>query len=212
MLVGKLLFLLLQIGNHDNKRAATRLGVKNTDGYNMLIALLPGVLITFNGEEIGMEDGDVGYDDCQDPSACKESADYFKANSRDFARTPFHWNNSKNAGFNNGATPWLPISSKYVRNNLAYQSVERTRSHFHVYQKLTKLRKDIAFTKGALNILALSDNVIALTRTNSDSNGYVFVFNINNSSETVNLTTYFPSIKKRSKVVLTSIDSDRKLG
>ncbi|KAK9870026.1 hypothetical protein WA026_006120 [Henosepilachna vigintioctopunctata] len=95
------------IGNHDNHRVPTRLGAKNIDGFNMLLLLLPGVAVTYNGEEFGQDDGDVPFEQGKDPAA-KDRAT-FNLLSRDFERTPMQWDDSTNAGFNEGAKPWLPV-------------------------------------------------------------------------------------------------------
>lgn len=170
-------------------------------------------MITYNGEEIGQENGEVTYEECQDPSACGEGEEYFYANSRDFARTPFHWDNSTNAGFNEGQKTWLPVSEKYLESNLAFQSEEAIRSHFHFYQEIIKLREQSAFINGTLEIYALSDNVLALTKTTEDdADDYAFVFNIANVSETVNLTQFFNAISPKLDVVLVSLDSTKNNG
>lgn len=36
------------MGNHDNKRLASRFGVERTDLMNMLLQTLPGVAVTYN--------------------------------------------------------------------------------------------------------------------------------------------------------------------
>lgn len=170
------------------------------------------MLVTYNGEEIGQENGEVSYEQCKDPSACGLGEEYFLANSRDFARTPFHWDNSTNAGFNEGTTPWLPVSAKYLQNNLLYQNVDGVRSHFHNYQELLQLRQDPTIVSGKLKYVAFSDNVLGLTRTASDGSGYAFIFNINDESEAVNLTQGFPSISEQLEVVLASVNSTRSVG
>lgn len=100
---------------------ATRLGPANVDGFHMVAALLPGVSVTYNGEEIGQEDGEVTWDQGTDPSACNGLREDFEAVSRDFERTPFHWDNTTFAGFTSGSSTWLPVSVKYKQNNLADQ-------------------------------------------------------------------------------------------
>lgn len=202
----------LQTGNHDNSRVATRDGPENVDAFNMLIAMLPGVLITYNGEEIGQENGEVSYEQCKDPSACDEGEEYFYANSRDFARTPYQWDNSTNAGFNEGTKPWLPVSKKYLETNLHLQSMDGVKSHYHNYQALISLRQEEALLSGALNIKALSDKVLALTRKISGGNNYTLVMNIGNISETVNLTAAFSSLTSDLKVVIANVNSTKTIG
>merc|ERR1719430_2785360 len=56
------------LGNHDNWRVGTRFGEENIDGFNMIALLLPGVAITYNGEEIGMTNTNVSWVDTVDPA------------------------------------------------------------------------------------------------------------------------------------------------
>lgn len=65
----------------------------------MLAMILPGVAVTYYGEEIGMVDNtNISWNDTKDPQACKAGIEKFQNRSRDPARTPFQWNWSRNAG------------------------------------------------------------------------------------------------------------------
>lgn len=65
----------------------------------MLSMILPGIAVTYNGEEIGMEDkSDISWEDTQDPQACNTDEDTYKTRTRDPNRTPFQWDATKNAG------------------------------------------------------------------------------------------------------------------
>lgn len=172
----------------------------------MLAALLPGVQVTYNGEEIGQEDGEVTFEDGQDPSACKNN-ETFADVSRDFERTPYHWDKTKNAGFSDGDKPWLPVSAKYLQTNLADQSVDGVDSHYHVYQKLVQLRKNPTFEKGKLTIVAASDRVLAFSRSLQGHDTYVCLFNIGEDSESVNLSDIFGFNNITFEVSLTSVNS-----
>jgi len=64
----------------------------------MLILLLPGTCITYQGEEIGMEDMKIRWDQTQDIQALTVGSALYDAYSRDPERTPFQWNGSSHAG------------------------------------------------------------------------------------------------------------------
>lgn len=53
----------------------------------------------FKGEEIGMLNTNISFEDTEDPQACNtnDPINYWKY-SRDPARTPYQWDNTKNAG------------------------------------------------------------------------------------------------------------------
>uniref|UniRef100_A0A8D9FDV4 Maltase A1 n=1 Tax=Cacopsylla melanoneura TaxID=428564 RepID=A0A8D9FDV4_9HEMI len=85
-------------GNHDQKRASSRFDTALIDALTMLIHLLPGTPITYNGDELGMEDSFVRWDQTVDPAALIVGQKRYQAVSRDFARGPFQWDNSSYAG------------------------------------------------------------------------------------------------------------------
>ena len=73
-----------------------------------------------------------------------------KRGTRDNARTPFHWSDSKNAGFTTG-TPWLRVSSDYRRYN-ADDEMKNSDSVFSFYKKAIALRKSTkALVYGSFN-------------------------------------------------------------
>ena len=60
--------IFLQTGNHDTSRVATRVSEKFVNAVNMLLLLLPGTPFTYYGEEIGMHDVNVSWEQTQDPA------------------------------------------------------------------------------------------------------------------------------------------------
>lgn len=77
---------------------ASRFGQDMVDPINTLVMLLPGTAITYNGEEIGMADGTIRWDQTVDPWGKAGGPAKYEVNSRDPFRTPFHWDDSQNAG------------------------------------------------------------------------------------------------------------------
>lgn len=176
--------------------------------------MLPGIGVTYNGEEIGMENGEVTWEEGQDPSACNGKKENFNKTSRDFERTPFHWDDSVNAGFNEGAKTWLPVSAKYHENNLAAQKADGVKSHFKIYQGLTALRKEDVLKYGNLKIFVASDNVLVVSRNLEEHKSYILVFNNANVGVSVDLNKTVPAFEKvtQFKVVVASIHSSRQKG
>jgi alpha-glucosidase len=87
-----------QLGNHDQHRVASRFSPELVDGLNFLAHLLPGVGVTYNGEEIGMENTLITWEQCRDPQGLNAGPDHYLERTRDLERTPFQWDNSNNAG------------------------------------------------------------------------------------------------------------------
>lgn len=92
---------LFQLSNHDNPRVASRFPGWS-DQMTMLSMILPGIAVTYYGDEIAMVDKrDISWEDTQDPEACNAGKENYTSVSRDPERTPFQWDTTKNAGTKN---------------------------------------------------------------------------------------------------------------
>jgi alpha-glucosidase len=96
--------------NHDVLRFPTRWcenDVRKTRLALMMILSLRGTPFLFLGDEIGMPNTKLAFDQLKDPVGKRFWTDNL---GRDPARTPFHWNSSEGAGFTTGGVrPWLPL-------------------------------------------------------------------------------------------------------
>lgn len=170
------------LGSHDRSRVASRLGEKRVDLYNILLKTLPGISVNYyvirnrkvlfkyfelnwilQGEEIGMTDTLISWKDTIDPQACNEDEKVYYKQSRDFARTPFQWDDSRNAGFTRGLRTWIPVNANYYWTNVKIQK-RNSRSHLNVYKKLVALRKNPAFYEGTYDGTVLQHDVFAYKR------------------------------------------------
>lgn len=123
---------MFQFGNHDNNRMPTRFRHEMVDGLNAINMILPGVAVTYQGEEIGMRDGYVSWEDTVDVQAINSgNNETYLEYSRDPARTPFHWDSTTSAGFSTNTSTWLPVADDYLELNLRKQK-EDERSHYKV--------------------------------------------------------------------------------
>ena len=152
----------LFLGNHDQPRSVSRFGNDNPvyreTSAKMLatcIHMMQGTPYVYQGEELGMTN--IYFDKLEDYRDI-ESINYFKEftesglmtpehmmkclmlRSRDNARTPMQWDDSKQAGFTEGE-PWIKVNPNYKKINAA-QQLEDPNSIFHYYQKLIRLRKE----------------------------------------------------------------------
>ncbi|XP_072383357.1 maltase A2-like [Diabrotica undecimpunctata] len=163
------------LGNHDNHRIATKAGKERVDCLNMLSAFLPGIQVTYNGEEIGMENGEVNCE-TQGLDHAENCTDYYKI-SRDFERTPLQWDNSEFAGFTDGKKTWLPVSSKKAECNVKDQ-LKDEKSHLSIYKKLQRLRPQWRQSEYEVKTLDEAQNVLQVVRYNEGgSNEAQLVFN-----------------------------------
>ena len=89
---------LLQMGNHDQHRVASRFVPELVDGMNFIDQLMPGVSVTYNGEEIGMENTYITWEQCVDPQGINAGPCCYLDATRDLERTPFQWDTTTSAG------------------------------------------------------------------------------------------------------------------
>ena len=122
--------------NHDQPRVVSRFGddgkyrVRSAQLFGGLILSLRGTPFIYEGQEIGMTNGDFkNLDEIVDieshtVDAMMQKLHFPKAfrwnqirrGSRDNARTPVQWNGGEGAGFPTG-TPWLQINQNYTDVN-----------------------------------------------------------------------------------------------
>jgi glycosidase len=131
------------MGNHDRNRTASRFPGR-ADQMTMLAMILPGIAVTYYGEEIGMFDKtDISWEDTQDPQACNAGKEKYKSRSRDPVRTPFQWHNeNKNAG----ARPDKPENCPCFRINSfplfkKYARTQKSRSYFYFTTNIRYTKK-----------------------------------------------------------------------
>jgi alpha-glucosidase len=101
--------------NHDAPRALTRWLPQDTDeatrqrfaAMKMLLLLsLRGNIFLYQGEELGLTQVDIAFEDLQDPEAI---ANWPLTLSRDGARTPMPWSGKQRYGGFSSVKPWLPL-------------------------------------------------------------------------------------------------------
>lgn len=116
-------------GNHDDQsRAATRFGGgeagrRRSLAFATLVAALPGLSFTYQGEELGLEDGKLSLDQMQDPLAVRNAAPQF---GRDRVRTPIPWQPGMGYGFTTHPRPWLPVGPRIDSATVAVQRADAT--------------------------------------------------------------------------------------
>lgn len=125
-------------GNHDRPRAASRygggqLGQRRSLALHALLALLPGCLWLYQGEELGLTDGVVPAGRGADPLALVAPGQ-----SRDLARTPMPWLDQPGLGFTTG-TSWLPGGDRTAEQTVAHQNRDPA-SHLSALRRLLTAR------------------------------------------------------------------------
>ena len=152
------------LGNHDEVRIATRLGVEQTRIAAMLLLTLRGTPTLYYGDEIGLEQADIPPELQQDPWGRN-----VPGKGRDGCRTPMQWSAAVGAGFTQPAVqPWLAFSDDLWSRNVETQMAEPN-SILHLYRQLLALRRaEPAMQVGEYQLLE-DDRVLAFCRDDGRS-------------------------------------------
>ncbi|MGL4650302.1 MAG: alpha-amylase family glycosyl hydrolase, partial [Caldilineaceae bacterium] len=127
------------VGNHDQRRIASRVGDAQARIAAMLLLTLRGTPTLYYGDEIGMRDVLVPLARLRDPQALNQP-ELAASIGRDPQRAPMPWDASANAGFANAnVETWLPIADDYAQWNVASQEQE-PHSFLALYRALLELR------------------------------------------------------------------------
>jgi alpha-glucosidase len=149
------------VGNHDEPRVASRIGVAAARTAALMLLTLPGMAFVYYGEELGMTDVPIPEDKLHDPFQGPK-------HGRDPERTPMQWDTSPNAGFTT-VVPWLPVSADYLRINVATETKDPV-SSLSLYKQLISLRKQSDVLKhGSYESVDVQSSVFAYKRTYEDT-------------------------------------------
>jgi alpha-glucosidase len=159
------------LGNHDNRRLATRVGAAQARVAAMLLLTLRGTPTIYYGEEIGMEDVPIPAALVQDPAERNEPG---LGLGRDPERTPMPWDGSPAGGFTDGR-PWLPLGPDCAARNVAALADDPA-SILSLYRQLIALRRgSAALASGAIEAVAADGDVLTYGRRTGDEPLSIFL-------------------------------------
>lgn len=173
------------ISNHDMIRVATRIGRENVDLANTLVMLLPGTVITYYGDEIGMEDlpiESINFNQTLDIFGKNFGPKLYWRFSRDYQRSLMQWNSSEktSGGFTKKSVrPWLPIHQNHKTVNVAAQ-LNDSKSHLSVYKELVKFRQLPQFKEEFFKYAIVDDQVFSFIRKQSKNAQSLVILNLTN--------------------------------
>jgi alpha-glucosidase len=158
------------LGNHDQARIASRIGLAQARVAAILLLTLRGTPTLYYGDEIGMRDTPIAPEEMQDPQGKNVGV------SRDPQRTPMQWSGAPGGGFTDGK-PWLPLAVDYEITN-----VERERqdadSMLMLYRRLVELRrKSKALSVGSYTPMLADGDLLAYLRE-AEGERYLIVLNL----------------------------------
>jgi len=165
--------------NHDAPRCISRWAQDANQSqaaklYLLLLLALRGNIFIYQGEELGLPQADVGFEDLQDPEAI---ANWPETLGRDGARTPIPWESAgKNGGFSR-AKPWLPIDPGHLPLAVEKQELDAASVLSFARAAIALRRASPALRDGSLRFLDAPDGVLAFVREGGGEK-LVCVFNL----------------------------------
>lgn len=124
------------LSNHDQPRITSRVGKQQSRVAAMLLLTLRGTPTIYYGDELGMLDVPIPANEVKDPQGLNMPDKHL---SRDPARTPMQWDDSKHSGFTTGK-PWLRLGRNYAHRNVTRQQKHHY-SMLALYHRLIALRQ-----------------------------------------------------------------------
>jgi alpha-glucosidase len=154
------------LSNHDCVRSATRWGGQHADPRVLRLAAafqmgLRGTVCLYQGEELGLPEAHVAYEDLQDPYGITMWPEF---KGRDGCRTPMPWQaQSAHAGFSSAAKTWLPLDSRH--RALAVDQQAGSESLLSYFKHIIAWRKQHpALVQGEMKLWPVHAQTLAFVR------------------------------------------------
>ncbi len=198
--------------NHDLARAVSNFGndrfyrVESAKALAYMLYFQQGTPYIYQGQEIGMTNAYyTKLSDYQDIDSLGNYEDKvvnkklvsetrmlrgLQRGSRDNGRTPMHWDDSVNAGFNKGAKTWLKVIPNYKEVNVKNALADKD-SVLYTYKDIFEFRKNSEYTETILEgsydtYLEEDPYIFVYGRTYKDKS-FVVVVNYDDEERELNL-------------------------
>jgi alpha-glucosidase len=176
--------------NHDVVRHVTRWGAEVVDRdafakmLNAVLMTQRGSVCIYQGEELGLTEADIAFEDLQDPYGIQFWPEF---KGRDGCRTPMVWDShALNAGFSGTAEKtWLPIPVEHTLRAVdTQQGLEG--SVMEQYRRFMAFRKQLpALSKGTIHFEDAGD--VLMYRRELGNESILCVFNMSETATSATL-------------------------
>lgn len=178
------------IGNHDVVRVMSRWGGAHkpqlAKTLNEMLFSLRGSVCSYQGEELGLTEADIAFEQLQDPYGITFWPQF---KGRDGCRTPMPWEATQhNAGFSEGVT-WLPVSADHLPLAVNLQDADKNSVLNNYRQFMAWRKKQPALLWGDIEFLAAPEQVLVFVRK-YEQQTIIAAFNFADTAAEVNLSDY----------------------
>ena len=144
-----------------------------------LLCALRGSIIIYQGEELGLVQVDIPFDQLKDPEAI---ANWPLTLSRDGARTPMPWTAQDEHGGFSAGQPWLPLGSQNLAQAADRQNADPL-SLLNLTRELLGLRAAHPALRGGDLAVAYQDQAVLALRRTDCARSVLAIFNLDASGQ-----------------------------
>ena len=166
--------------NHDVMRHVSRFIADPSERARVaklavtVLASLRGTICLYQGEELGLPEADLAFEDLRDPYGIRFWPSF---KGRDGCRTPMVWEEAKPAaGFTTGK-PWLPVPAEHAALSVDTQEGDADSVLAHYRATLAFRRAHPAMIDGDLVFANTNLDLLVFTR-NTGTETLLFIFNL----------------------------------
>jgi alpha-glucosidase len=168
------------VSNHDVVRHASRWAADEADPQaylkviSALLMSLRGSICIYQGEELGLPEADLAFEDLHDPYGIRFWPEF---KGRDGCRTPMVWDSHQpQAGFSS-SKPWLPVPAEHITLAVNTQDGNPDSMLEHYRRMLAFRAAHPALVKGAIRFIETEGDIVAFVRAHGSEN-LLCVFNL----------------------------------
>jgi alpha-glucosidase len=160
--------------NHDVVRHYSRWGLTDAaaKAYATLLMCLRGSTCIYQGEELGLPEAEVAFEDLRDPYGIEFWPEF---KGRDGCRTPMVWDRDNlNGGFSDGR-PWLPVPPEHLAKAVASQAADPSGLPAHYRRAIALRHAHASLRTGAQSGMRAEGDVIRFVRAGAGEEIFVAV-------------------------------------
>jgi alpha-glucosidase len=155
--------------NHDTVRHITRWGLSDAGArvYATMLMCLRGSVCLYQGEELGLPEAEIAFEDVQDPYGIEFWPEF---KGRDGCRTPMIWQ-TDNAlcGFSTAQKAWLPVTAPHRPLSVAAQEGDGAAMLHHYRAALAFRRGHPTLRDGGMEQVVAQGDVFSFVRTGAET-------------------------------------------
>ncbi len=172
--------------NHDVTRHMTRWDLTPSAArlFTTLLMCLRGSACLYQGEELGLQEAELEFEDLRDPYGIEFWPEY---KGRDGCRTPMVWDASNlHGGFSTAVRTWLPVPPDHLRHSVAAAEADPG-TLLHHYRRAIRLRRaHPALRQGDMTEVQADGEVLRFVRS-TDAETVFCAFNLSDGPAEVAL-------------------------